>query len=127
MRALMLIAAAAMIAGCTRPAMPDNRESFAQELAGRVAGRPEICIPTTQQQNLRVVDAQTLAYNDGPIIWVNHLRASCPGIEPLSTIIVEPKLGTQYCSGDHVRGLEYGRSIAGPTCFLGDWVPYRPQ
>jgi len=125
MRALILLATVAMIAGCTRPAVPDNAQAFAQEIAGRTAGPAESCIPATQKQNLRVVDAQTLAYDDGPTVWVNHLSAPCPGIAAMSTVIVEPKLGTQYCSGDHVRGLEPGAIIAGPTCFLGAWVPYR--
>jgi hypothetical protein len=125
MRALILFAAVTMIAGCAQPPVPSNAQAFAQELGGRAAGRPESCIPATQKQNLRVVDAQTLAYDDGPTVWVNHLSAPCPGIAAMSTVIVEPKLGTQYCSGDHVRGLEAGAIIAGPTCFLGAWVPYR--
>lgn len=125
MRAVILITAAALTtASCTRPVTPPG-QSLSEELAGRVAGQPQSCIPSTPSQNLRIIDAQTIAYNDGPTIWVNHLGASCPGIEPLSTIIVEPNLGTQYCRGDHIRGLEQGANIPGPVCFLGEWVPYR--
>jgi hypothetical protein len=76
-------------------------------------------------QNLRVIDGQTLAYDQGATVWVNRLGSRCPAIEPLNTVIVEPKLGTQYCRGDHIRGLEPGAIIPGPTCFLGQWVPYR--
>jgi hypothetical protein len=122
----MLISAAAItVASCTRPAAPNDRAAFAQEIAGRVAGAPQTCINTNRVQNLRVIDGQTLAYDDGPTVWVNRLAARCPAIEPLNTVIVEPKLGSQYCSGDHIRGLEPGAIIPGPTCFLGEWVPYR--
>ena len=75
--------------------------------------------------NLRVINGQTLAYEQGTTTWVNHLRSRCPAIEPYNTVIVEPQLGTQYCSGDHIRGLEPGAIIPGPICFLGEWVPYR--
>ncbi len=128
MRSLILLSAFALAAtGCTRPAAPGDRAAFAQETAGRVAGSPRSCVNSNQATNLRVIDSQTLAYDDGPTIWVTHLGAQCPGIETLSTIIVEPKLGGEYCRGDHVRGLEQGAIIPGATCFIGDWVPYRRQ
>jgi hypothetical protein len=129
MRSLMLISAFAFCAAScsTPPATPGGQSALAAEVAGRVAGPPQSCITSHQSTNLRVVDSQTLAYDDGPTIWVTHLGAACPGIESLSTIIVEPKLGGQYCRGDHVRGLEQGATIPGATCFIGDWVPYRRQ
>jgi hypothetical protein len=125
----MLISAAAIsLAGCTRPVAPNDNAVLAQELAGRVAAGPaQSCINTTNASNLRVINGQTLAYNDGPTLWVNRLAASCPGIETLSTVIVVPTSGSQYCRGDHIRGLEPGAIIPGPTCFLGQWEPYRRQ
>jgi hypothetical protein len=126
MRALMLISVAAVAAtGCTRPVAPNQNAAFAQELAGRVAGAPQSCIGTMPSQGLRVVDSQTLAYDQGGTIWVNRLASACPAIEPLNTVIVEPQMGSQYCRGDHVRGLEPGGIIPGPTCVLGEWTPYR--
>lgn len=126
MRALMLISVAAVtVAGCTQPPAPNRNAAFAQELAGRVAGTPQDCVGTMQAQNLQVVDGQTLAYDQGRTIWVNRLAAACPALEPLNTVIVEPKMGSEYCRGDHIRGLEPGAIIPGPTCFLGEWTPYR--
>ncbi|HLO20995.1 MAG TPA: hypothetical protein VK192_10955 [Sphingomicrobium sp.] len=124
MRALMLIVATTLIASCSRPVTPPG-SSFAEETAGRVAGPAQSCINSHQGVNLRVVDSQTLAFNDGPTIWITHLGAPCPGIQTLSTLIVQPELGGQYCRGDHVRGLEQGAIIPGATCFIGNWVPYR--
>jgi hypothetical protein len=128
MRALMLLSVTALaVAGCTRPAEPAGNAMLAQELAGRVAGPAKSCINSHQSANLRVIDSQTLAYDDGPTLWVTHLGAACPGMATLSTVIVEPQLGGQYCRGDHIRGLEQGAIIPGPTCFIGAWVPYRRQ
>ena len=128
MRSVIFISAAALsVASCTdQPVAPGDTGNFTRELAGRVAsGPPQSCVATQQSTNLRVIDRQTLAYEQGATLWVNRLAAPCPGIEPLNTVIVEPKLGTQYCQGDHIRGLEPGGIIPGPVCFLGRWVPYR--
>lgn len=124
MRALMLIAAAATIASCSRPVMaPDN--AVAQALAGRVAGPIKTCVTSYPSENLHVLDPQTVAYGYGRTIYVNRLRDACPALSQFNTIIVEGSTGGQYCRGDRVRGLEPGAIIPGPSCNLGDWVPYR--
>lgn len=124
MRALMLIAASAALAGCSRPVTPPG-SSLAQEIAGRVAGPAQSCVSSEPQQNLRIIDAQTIGYGWGRTIYVNHLGAPCPGLQPLSTLIVQPGIGGEYCRGDHVRGREMGAMIPGPVCILGEWIPYR--
>ena len=124
MRALVLIVPALLAAGCMRPLSPSG-STVAEEIAGRAAGPPQSCISSSPQEGLRVLDAATLAYGHGRTIYVNNLGAACPGLEPTGTLIVEPGLGGQYCRGDHVRGREMGAIISGPTCILGDWVPYR--
>ncbi len=125
MRSLIaLLIAACGIAGCTRPAEPPA-DTFARELAGRVAGAPQSCISSFSNQNLRAIDASTIAYGSGRTIYVNRLSGPCPGLADLSTIIVDAQDGSQYCRGNRVRGNEIGSIIPGPWCPLGDWVPYR--
>jgi hypothetical protein len=122
MRPLMFIAAALAVASCNRPALLPGA-AFAQETAGRIAQAPRTCISTFGSENLRPLDRATLAFGSGRTIYINRLAAECPGLEPLNTLIVEAQ-GSQYCRGDRVRGLEPGGLIPGPTCILGDWVPY---
>lgn len=122
MRAFLLIAAAASLTSCARP-MTVPGSDFARETMGRVAGHPQTCLPAERQQNLRVLDAQTLAYGWGRTIYVNRLPAPCPGLEPLSTVIIDV-YGGEYCAGDHVRTLQAGAIIPGPSCNIGPWVPY---
>ena len=124
MRALMLIAAAGLAASCSRPASPPGQD-FAQVTAGRTAGPAETCITSNPAENLHVIDPQTLAYGYGRTIYINRLPAACPALSQFNTLIVEGGTGGQYCRGDRVRGLEPGAIIPGPTCNLGDWVPYR--
>lgn len=124
MRALMLIAAAATAASCSRPVAPPD-SSVAPTLAGRVPGPPQTCVSTNPAENLHVLDPQTVAYGYGRTIYVNRLVAACPALSQFNTIIAEGGTGGQYCRGDRVRGLEPGAIIPGPSCNLGDWVPYR--
>src|SRR4051794_7750590 len=118
-----ILAALVLLAACTRPAEPPGGR-FAQELSGHVAGATQTCVATFPNQNLRVIDPQTLAYGDGRTIYVNHLAAACPALSEFNTVIAEVQ-GGQYCRGDRVRGLEPGGLIPGPSCNLGDWAPYR--
>lgn len=123
MRALMLIAAAALTASCARPATLQGA-ALAQETAGRIAGPAQTCINTEQAQNLRVLDRQTLAYGWGSTVYINHLAAACPGLDQTSTLIISAQSG-QYCRGDRVQARELGAIIPGPSCNLNDWIPYR--
>ena len=122
MRSLMIVLALSA-AGCTRPVLPAG-DPLANELAGRVAGPAQTCVGTLPNQNLRVIDARTVAYDRGSELWVNRLGGDCPALSPFNTVIVESS-GAQYCRGDRVRGLEPGGIIPGPTCNLQDWTAYR--
>jgi hypothetical protein len=124
MRTLMLIAAAALAASCSHPATaPEN--GFAQVTAGRIAGAAKTCVTNNPVENLHVIDAQTVAYGYGRTIYINRLPGACPALSQFNTVIVEAGSGGEYCRGDRVRGLEPGAVIAGPSCNLGDWVPYQ--
>lgn len=115
-----------LLAGCTRPADPRaGSDAFARELAGRVAGQPQSCVTSYPGENLRVVDASTVAYGSGRTLYVNHLRGPCPSLSPLNTIVVDAADGNQYCRNNRIRALEPGSIIPGPWCPLGPWVPYQ--
>ena len=125
MRALMLIAAATAVASCSRPVMPPTTNAVAQAIGGRVAGPAQTCVSNNPAENLHVLDPQTVAYGYGSTVYVNRLVEACPALSQFNTLIVEGSTGGQYCRGDRVRGLEPGSTIPGPSCNLGDWVPYR--
>ena len=116
-----------LAAGCTATgAESPSRDQLAltQDLEGRTAGAPQACVPMRQSQSMQIVDRQTLVYRDFDTVWVNRLGADCPGMRPLSTLIVEAH-GSQYCRGDRVRAVETQNAIPGPYCVLRDFVPYR--
>jgi hypothetical protein len=112
--------------GCAATgAGPSSSESdLSIELAGRTAGEPRACIPTSSGASLVARGRQALVYERGDTIWVNRLAAPCPGLDEMSQIVIELH-GSQYCRGDHFRARHAGQSIAGPICVLGDFTPYR--
>ncbi len=93
------------------------------EIAGRVAGAPQRCVPTQQTQGLRIVNRTTLAYGSGRTVWVNRMDPKCSGFSQWDLLVVEP-IGSQYCRGDLVRTVDPVSKIPGPACQLGDFVPY---
>jgi hypothetical protein len=122
MRFLPLLLA---LAGCAAyQDRVDKGAELSRQLAGRSAGEAQSCVSSSQSASLEAIDRQTIAYRSGSTIYVNRLRGECPGLRPHVTLIVEAQ-GSQYCSGDRVRALEPGLSIAGPQCPLGEFVPYR--
>jgi len=122
MRSLPLVVAFTL-AACAGPVVPPG-DASASVIGGRTAGTPRSCISTSTSEGLHAIDEATLAYGSGSTIYLNRLGYTCPGLKDLSTIITEVH-GGQYCRGDHFRVLEPGAIIPGPSCNLGDWVPYR--
>lgn len=126
MRSLMpLLIGACALAACTRPAEPSSPAAFAREIAGHVAGPAQTCVSTFPDENLRVIDASTVAYGSGRTIYVNRLGGPCPALSQHNTIVVDAQDGSQYCRGNRIRAAEPGAIVPGPWCTLGDWVPYR--
>lgn len=122
MRRILLLALIGVF-GCSRPVVQPGSD-LAQTLAGRLAGKPQSCVPIQSTSNLSVIDAATLGYGSGRAIYINRIGGPCPGVRELSTIIIDVH-GSEYCRGDHFRAVEMAGSIPGPICVLGDWVPYR--
>jgi hypothetical protein len=116
---LLLAACAATGGGPSR-----SEADLTRELAGRTAGEPRDCVPASPGATLVARGPQTLVHQRGDTIWVNRLKAECPGLEEHSQLIVEVH-GSQYCRGDRFRTREPGISIPGPICVLDRFTPYR--
>lgn len=119
----VFIASVVTLAGCTAaPPPPANNAPIAQ-LAGRVAGEPKHCVSTGNGQSLTPVNRNTVLYGSGKTIWVNTMQGNCGGFGQWDIMVTEP-LGTQHCKGDLVRSVDPVSRIPGPTCRLGEFVPY---
>ena len=116
----LLLLAPACAAGSARQA------DLSLELAGRSAGPAQDCVASSPGANLAARDNRTLVYRRGDTIWVNRLAAACPGLDPMSTLIVDVH-GSSHCRGDRFRAVEPGLTVPGPHCLLGPFTPWRRQ
>jgi hypothetical protein len=119
---LPLFVVAVLAASCVAPPATTGPRQVS-ELAGRVAGPPQHCVEITPLDTIRVsqTDPQTLVYGNGKTIWANDLGSCRMGRNDI--LITEP-LGSRYCRGEIVRSMDQLSHIPGPTCVLGDFVPY---
>lgn len=118
-----LILALLPLAGCVTDRMSPEEE-LADVIGNRVAQAPVNCVSTSLLDQPRIIDNQTITYGHMGTIYVNRLRAQCPGLDPHTTLITEVK-GGQLCRSDLVSTLDPGSTIPGPKCQLGEFLPYK--
>ena len=125
-RSLLASVAIAALAACVPSAAPETAaklDPLAEYIAGRVAGTPVRCVPTSPSEGLVAIDDRTFIVRAGSTLYVSRSDQRCPGLDDRDTLIVE-RYGTDLCRGDRVRPLQPGTSIPGPVCFVGDFTPY---
>ena len=118
-----LIFGALLLGSCAVPP-PAGPPQQATELVGRTAGAPKDCVPIRTTDSLRIADGDrtTLVYGSGKTVWANHLGPSCRfGLNDIP--VFEPTVSA-YCRGDIVRSFDRDSRIPGPSCVLGDFIPY---
>jgi len=111
-----------ILAGCAAP-RPSSSNREPVELAGRTAGAPQDCLPIVRTEAWRVSDSNqhVLLYGRGGTIWASNLGPGC-GFSVDDVLVTEPL--SRYCRGDIVRSFDNMSRIPGPSCALGDFVPY---
>ena len=125
MRWFVSICSAALLAsaGCA-PSAPAGSPGPIPEIAGRAAGHAQSCVNIDSTTSLRIADQGTILYTSGSTIWVNRLATQCRGTSGFDILVTHPS-GSQYCRGDIVQAVDPVNKIPGPSCVLGDFVPYR--
>jgi hypothetical protein len=117
------VAATVFLLGSCAVAPTAERQGPPVELAGRSSGPAQHCVLVDQTSSLRVSenDRHTLLYGSGRTIWANPLGQCGFGYDDV--LVTEP-LGSYHCRGDLVRSFDRSSRIPGPSCVLGDFVPY---
>ena len=114
------VAAAAFLASCT-PSAPEGPPAPIPELAGRVAGPPQSCVPIESSSSARLAGRNALVYSTGSTVWVSATNCAVGSDD----VLVFHPTGSQHCRGDIVGTIDRLSHIPGPSCVLGDFVPYR--
>ena len=120
------------VAGCANAATEPKSQLSAREqkaldraIAGKVPGRPEICVSALRGQNLHAIGDHTLIYRiNKNLIYRNDLQGACHGLDFGDTLVMRV-YGSQYCRGDIAHVMDLPSGMRTGSCTLGDFVPYR--
>jgi hypothetical protein len=131
-RVVALALTAATLSGCAYNAAPQPRSPRAAQeldryLSGRVAGRPQACLPSYRSQDMVVIDENTVLFRDGANrYWRTEMVGGCNGLGTPGRALVTKSIGTaQLCRGDIAQVFDTaagGFFVGG--CSFGDFVPY---
>ena len=131
---LTLMAFAAIgTASCTNatestpvPLTEKQTQKLDKALKGKVAGKPVSCISSRNSSNFtRISDDMLLYRQSGNLVYQNNLRNKCPGLgDDYDIIVVKSFNGSQLCRGDWITLVDRLGGIPGPTCVLGEFVPF---
>lgn len=129
------LAIAATLGGCAQMgARQANAEELTprqlalleRNLGGKVAGEPVSCLSSVRTNDvIRVSDTILLYRVSGNLVYKNELNPGCPGLGRSNDIMVSEIRGPGPCRGDIIHLTDHTSGIRGPSCALGDFVPYR--
>lgn len=132
--ALLATASAALTASCTyNPVQevrtPKAQHQLAEALQGRVAGRPQSCIPNYRANQMTVIDDHTILFRDGRTVYVQNPRGGCRGLGIGGYTLVTRQYGSgQLCSGQINELVDLRTGMTGGACVFSQFVPYsRPR
>lgn len=133
MRIWMIAAGFAMLTACESTLEPPQRTArqqadYDRQLAGKVAGTAERCLPTYRSNDMTIIDDNTILFRDGRTVYVNTPIGACHGLSGMGRMLVIRNFGPQLCRGDIATVADNTSGMTVGSCTLGDFVPYRqPQ
>ncbi|HKC02651.1 MAG TPA: DUF6491 family protein [Sphingomicrobium sp.] len=129
-RISLLLIGGGLMACATTAAVQPTRSAKAQEqydqlLAGKVAGKPVSCLPTFNQNDMVVIDEQTIAFRQGRgRVYVNHMQGSCNSLGGTYALVTKQFGNAELCRGDIGQVVDLQNHFTVGSCVFGDFVPY---
>lgn len=127
MRLLLIVPALALAATAMAASAPVKKSEarLAKALDGRIAGKPQKCVPTSLVDGPDIIDSRTILYRQGAgRVWRNDLPDACPFLRTDRILVVE-LFGSEMCRNDLVSVIDRGGlSMPIGKCRLGDFTPY---
>ena len=128
--ALLALSGSVALSSCSASAVPDTpspraQRDLAEALAGRTQGPAVRCIPNYRSNIMRVIDDNTILFEDGRTTYLQKPRGGCPGLGNGSRTLVTRQFGTnELCDGDINKLVDLTAGIQGGACVFGPFVPY---
>ena len=129
MRGILFLAGLAVTGCTTQPPVTRTAEAEAQFqklTSGKVAGQPMTCLPTYRSGNMVTIDDQTVVFEDGRRVYVNHLLGDCPQLSSGFYTLVTNSYGSGLCRGDIAKVVDLHTGMTLGACAIGDFTPYTP-
>lgn len=99
---------------------------LAQLIDGKVAGKPQSCLPTYSSNDMVTIDDYTIAFRDGANrVWINKPAGGCNLLSAGPYALVTRSFGSSgMCQGDIAQVVDtLSGSVVG-SCVIGEFVPY---
>jgi hypothetical protein len=134
MKAIIMLLAASLAAGCTHNGGPEAKAqaakadaALASALSGRIAGPPQDCVSEPELGGNKAYGRDVIVFSGRveDVLYVNRLAGGCAGLD-FGWAVKAKTPATRLCRGDIVTvfdpisGAEFG------SCGLGQFTPYRP-
>lgn len=130
MRQLLLLPVLTAVAACAATPADQPRTLRAQQeldryLVGKVAGRPQACLPTFRRDETITIDERTILFRAGANrVWRNDPPGGCNGLgRPGVSMVTRTPTG-QLCRGEIVQLVDLTAGITVGSCSLGDFTPF---
>jgi hypothetical protein len=132
MRKLILLAAAAGLASCTQSPMElqhagknpfTGGKSLSNTLAGRGAGLPLNCLPTSGRWRSQSLGDGGLAYRSGGQTYVATFEGGCANLNRIGVVMVTQAGRGGMCQGDTVELIDRSTGMSRGSCRFGPFVP----
>jgi len=120
---LFVAAALAAVPATAREKLAPE-DQLAKLLEGRVAGKPQNCIPLSTTQSSQIIDKTAIVYRVGSTLWVNRPKGGAESLDD-DDILVLKTSGSQLCSIDTLELHDRSSHMYSGFVSLGEFVPYR--
>ena len=128
---ILILATGAALSACAIQNSPAAEKKAASEavrlevaLAGRVAGKPQSCLPPRDTNGPESFGETTLLFHSGNVIYRTETSGSC-GRAGRDDILVTQIYGSSLCRGDISHTVDRTSQFPSGSCAMGDFVPYR--
>jgi len=121
---------AVTLGGCAANVAPEPRSPQALQeldryLAGKVAGKPQTCLPNYRANDMVVIDEHTVLFRDGRRVWRTDIPGGCSNLgRPGYAMVTKQYGGEGLCRGQIVQVVDTATGMFAGSCTFGDFIPF---
>lgn len=127
MHRFAVLPALAVLSSCAAPplqAISPDEQQLSAELAGRVAGRPQNCLPGFRTDDMKAVGENTMVIRDGSTIFLSRTNGSCRS-SGARALVIKRVSSSNLCQGDIAQVVDLQSGAFHGSCSFGEFTPYR--